>query len=74
MALPVDFWAQFVMAAEHEQPNLEHLIIENANCYATPERAGGLLKLFVIAVRVWAQSFQQPDISWEAEIVNVNCL
>uniref|UniRef100_A0AAX7T168 Rac GTPase-activating protein 1 n=1 Tax=Astatotilapia calliptera TaxID=8154 RepID=A0AAX7T168_ASTCA len=40
LALPVDFWAQFVMAAEHEQPNLEHLIIENANCYATPERAG----------------------------------
>uniref|UniRef100_A0A3B4F1A7 Rac GTPase-activating protein 1 n=1 Tax=Pundamilia nyererei TaxID=303518 RepID=A0A3B4F1A7_9CICH len=40
LALPVVFWAQFVMAAEHEQPNLEHLIIENANCYATPERAG----------------------------------
>ncbi|XP_063321193.1 rac GTPase-activating protein 1 [Pelmatolapia mariae] len=40
LALPVDFWAQFVMAAENEQPNLEHLIIENANCYATPERAG----------------------------------
>lgn len=40
LALPVDFWAQFVMAAENEQPNLAHLIIENANCYATPERAG----------------------------------
>ncbi|KAL3974856.1 hypothetical protein ACER0C_023482 [Sarotherodon galilaeus] len=40
LALPVDFWAQFVMAAENKQPNLEHLIIENANCYATPERAG----------------------------------
>uniref|UniRef100_I3KIT6 Rac GTPase-activating protein 1 n=1 Tax=Oreochromis niloticus TaxID=8128 RepID=I3KIT6_ORENI len=40
LALPVDFWAQFVMAAENKQPKLEHLIIENANCYATPERAG----------------------------------
>uniref|UniRef100_A0A3Q0SBD0 Rac GTPase-activating protein 1 n=1 Tax=Amphilophus citrinellus TaxID=61819 RepID=A0A3Q0SBD0_AMPCI len=38
LALPVDYWAQFVMA-ENENPNLDHLIIENANCYATPERA-----------------------------------
>lgn len=38
LALPVDYWGQFVMA-ENEQPNLNHLIIENANCYATPERA-----------------------------------
>ncbi|XP_045912495.1 rac GTPase-activating protein 1 isoform X2 [Micropterus dolomieu] len=37
LALPVDYWAQFVMA-ENEQANLDHLIIENANCYATPER------------------------------------
>ncbi|XP_042348445.1 rac GTPase-activating protein 1 [Plectropomus leopardus] len=37
LALPVDYWGQFVMA-ESEQPNLNHLIIENANCYATPER------------------------------------
>lgn len=37
LALPVNYWAQFVMA-ENEQPNLDHLIIENANCYATPER------------------------------------
>lgn len=37
LALPVDYWGQFVMA-ENEQPNLDHLIIENANCYATPER------------------------------------
>ncbi|XP_070695930.1 rac GTPase-activating protein 1 [Pempheris klunzingeri] len=41
LALPVDYWAQFVMA-ENEQPNLDHLIIENANCYATPERASML--------------------------------
>ncbi|XP_030589649.1 rac GTPase-activating protein 1 [Archocentrus centrarchus] len=38
LELPVDYWAQFVMA-ENENPNLDHLIIENANCYATPERA-----------------------------------
>ncbi|XP_030278350.1 rac GTPase-activating protein 1 [Sparus aurata] len=37
LSLPADYWRQFV-AAEHEQPNLDHLIIENANCYATPER------------------------------------
>lgn len=34
--LPADYWAQFV--TENEPPNLNHLIIENANCYATPER------------------------------------
>ncbi|XP_068997410.1 rac GTPase-activating protein 1 [Embiotoca jacksoni] len=38
LSLPADYWGQFVMA-QTEQPNLEHLIIENANCYATPERA-----------------------------------
>ncbi|KAM7405167.1 hypothetical protein PAMP_012451 [Pampus punctatissimus] len=37
LALPVDYWGQFV-AAENEHLNLDHLIIENANCYATPER------------------------------------
>nr|XP_046252465.1 rac GTPase-activating protein 1 [Scatophagus argus] len=37
LALPADYWGQFVMAG-NEQPNLNHLIIENANCYATPER------------------------------------
>ncbi|XP_028265725.1 rac GTPase-activating protein 1 [Parambassis ranga] len=37
LSLPVDYWGQFVMA-ENGQPNLNHLIIENANCYATPER------------------------------------
>ncbi|KAM3618134.1 uncharacterized protein V6R79_016102 [Siganus canaliculatus] len=37
LALPADYWGQYVVA-ENEQPNLDHLIIENANCYATPER------------------------------------
>uniref|UniRef100_A0A8C8A2L4 Rac GTPase-activating protein 1 n=1 Tax=Oryzias sinensis TaxID=183150 RepID=A0A8C8A2L4_9TELE len=37
LSLPVDYWAQFVNS-ETEQPNLDQLIIENANCYATPER------------------------------------
>uniref|UniRef100_A0A7N8WZQ4 Rac GTPase-activating protein 1 n=1 Tax=Mastacembelus armatus TaxID=205130 RepID=A0A7N8WZQ4_9TELE len=37
LTLPADYWSQFVMA-ENEQPNLDHLIIENSNCYATPER------------------------------------
>ncbi|CAJ1084574.1 rac GTPase-activating protein 1 [Xyrichtys novacula] len=37
LTLPADYWGQFVMA-ENGHPNLDHLIIENANCYATPER------------------------------------
>uniref|UniRef100_A0A8C9ZWB3 Rac GTPase-activating protein 1 n=1 Tax=Sander lucioperca TaxID=283035 RepID=A0A8C9ZWB3_SANLU len=37
LALPPDYWGQFVML-ESEPPNLDHLIIENANCYATPEK------------------------------------
>lgn len=37
LALPAEYWSQFVMA-ESEQPHADHLIIENANCYATPER------------------------------------
>lgn len=37
LSLPVDYWGQFVMA-ENVPPNLNHLIIENANCYVTPER------------------------------------
>uniref|UniRef100_A0A665W695 Rac GTPase-activating protein 1 n=1 Tax=Echeneis naucrates TaxID=173247 RepID=A0A665W695_ECHNA len=41
LALPVDYWGQFVMA-ENERPNLDPLIIENANCYATPERDPGV--------------------------------
>lgn len=37
LSLPVEYWGQFVMA-ENILPNLDHLIIENANCYSTPER------------------------------------
>uniref|UniRef100_A0A3Q3XAT2 Rac GTPase-activating protein 1 n=1 Tax=Mola mola TaxID=94237 RepID=A0A3Q3XAT2_MOLML len=37
LALPVNYWEQFVNV-ETEQPNLDHLIIQNTNCYATPER------------------------------------
>ncbi|XP_061591316.1 rac GTPase-activating protein 1 [Cololabis saira] len=41
LALPADYWGQFVIA-ENEHLNLDHLIIENANCYATPERVSML--------------------------------
>ncbi|XP_068454702.1 rac GTPase-activating protein 1 [Clinocottus analis] len=37
LGLPADYWSQFLMA-ETYGANLDHLIIENANCYATPER------------------------------------
>ena len=56
LSLPADYWRQFV-AAEHEQPNLDHLIIENANCYATPERSTSSLTscCSAVIIRVWAQ-------------------
>ncbi|XP_034029344.1 rac GTPase-activating protein 1 [Thalassophryne amazonica] len=41
LALPADYWSRFVVA-QNKQPNLSHLIIENANCYATPERVSML--------------------------------
>ncbi|KAF7653892.1 hypothetical protein LDENG_00077190 [Lucifuga dentata] len=37
LSLPLDYWSQFVMA-ENKQPNMDQLVIENINCYATPER------------------------------------
>ncbi|KAM8864501.1 rac GTPase-activating protein 1 [Spinachia spinachia] len=37
LALPVDYWIQFVKVESYPL-NLDHLIIENANSYATPER------------------------------------
>lgn len=40
LSLPADYWSQFVAsAASSEQPDADHLIIENSNCYATPERS-----------------------------------
>lgn len=38
LSLPADYWSRFVMATS-EQPAGDHLIIENSNCYATPERS-----------------------------------
>lgn len=38
LSLPADYWNRFVMATS-EQPAGDHLIIENSNCYATPERS-----------------------------------
>uniref|UniRef100_A0A8C5GYH8 Rac GTPase-activating protein 1 n=1 Tax=Gouania willdenowi TaxID=441366 RepID=A0A8C5GYH8_GOUWI len=34
LTLPTNYWDQFVT----EQHNFDHLVIENANCYVTPER------------------------------------
>ncbi|XP_058498577.1 rac GTPase-activating protein 1 [Solea solea] len=41
LALPVGYWGHFVMV-ENEPPKADHLIIENSNCYATPERVSML--------------------------------
>ncbi|XP_056130825.1 rac GTPase-activating protein 1 [Lampris incognitus] len=36
LALPVEYWNQFVMV-DHDQRNTDHMIIENTNCYSTPD-------------------------------------
>nr|XP_023660740.1 rac GTPase-activating protein 1 [Paramormyrops kingsleyae] len=42
LGLPVEYWTQFVMVVL-EQANPDHMIIENANCYATPENKVSML-------------------------------
>ncbi|XP_071388394.1 rac GTPase-activating protein 1 [Centroberyx affinis] len=42
LVLPVDYWRQFMMV-ESEQPHSDHMIIENANCYATPDMKMSML-------------------------------
>lgn len=37
LSLPMDYWSHFVRV-ENLQPTTDQLIIENANCYSTPER------------------------------------
>ena len=39
LALPVEYWSQFMMV-DQEHPHPDHMIIENANCYATPDQKG----------------------------------
>ncbi|KAM3872549.1 rac GTPase-activating protein 1 [Diretmus argenteus] len=41
LTLPVEYWSQF-MLVENEHPNTDHMIIENANCYSTPDRKLGV--------------------------------
>lgn len=42
LALPVEYWSQF-MIVDHEHPHPDHMIIENANCYATPDQKVSML-------------------------------
>ncbi|KAM4610624.1 rac GTPase-activating protein 1 [Polymixia lowei] len=42
LALPLDYWNQFMMV-ENEQPNSDHMIIQNANCYSTPDMKMSML-------------------------------
>lgn len=37
LSLPADYWSQFVNVG-NEPPHQNQLIIENANCYSTPDR------------------------------------
>ncbi|XP_076022994.1 rac GTPase-activating protein 1 [Genypterus blacodes] len=41
LSLPADYWGQFVMV-ENRLTNSRQLVIENVNCYATPERVSML--------------------------------
>ncbi|KAK0148052.1 Rac GTPase-activating protein 1 [Merluccius polli] len=36
LALPAEYWSQFLMV-EHDHPNSDHMIIENTNCFSTPD-------------------------------------
>ncbi|XP_062314943.1 rac GTPase-activating protein 1 [Osmerus eperlanus] len=42
LALPVEYWSQFMMV-DQEHPHPDHMIIENANCYATPDQKVSML-------------------------------
>ncbi|XP_048873560.1 rac GTPase-activating protein 1 [Brienomyrus brachyistius] len=42
LGLPVEYWSQFMLVVV-EQANPDHMIIENANCYATPENKVSML-------------------------------
>lgn len=58
LSLPADYWSPFVMAAA-EQPAADHLIIENSNCYATPERSASAPGL-ACHLAAQALQFAQP--------------
>ncbi|XP_042561008.1 rac GTPase-activating protein 1, partial [Clupea harengus] len=36
LALPTEYWSQYMMA-ENDQLHSDHMVIENTNCYATPD-------------------------------------
>ncbi|KAL2103654.1 hypothetical protein ACEWY4_000522 [Coilia grayii] len=42
LALPTEYWSQFMMA-ENEQDHPDHMVIENINCYATPDHKVSML-------------------------------
>ncbi|KAI1897067.1 hypothetical protein AGOR_G00079300 [Albula goreensis] len=42
LALPVEYWSQFMMV-DPDQAHPDHMIIENANCYATPDHKVSML-------------------------------
>ncbi|KAJ3587101.1 hypothetical protein NHX12_013491 [Muraenolepis orangiensis] len=36
LSLPLEYWSQFLMV-ENDRPNYDHMVIENTNCYSTPD-------------------------------------
>ncbi|KAJ8409189.1 hypothetical protein AAFF_G00242100 [Aldrovandia affinis] len=42
LGLPVEYWSQFMMV-DHDHAHPDHMIIENTNCYATPDHKVSML-------------------------------
>lgn len=45
LSLPMDYWKNFVMVEENIQRNRDDMIIENTNCYATPDMKNSMSML-----------------------------
>ncbi|XP_041952727.1 rac GTPase-activating protein 1 [Alosa sapidissima] len=43
LALPTEYWSQYMMAENDQDHHLDHMIIENSNCYATPDHKVSML-------------------------------
>lgn len=71
LALPADYWGQYLMA-ESYAPNLDHLIIENSNCYATPERSTSSLDFVCFfSCRVYMGVCAQLFAFWYIIVISV---
>ncbi|XP_028850024.1 rac GTPase-activating protein 1 [Denticeps clupeoides] len=42
LSLPIEYWSQFMMV-ENDKAHADHMVIENTNCYATPDSKVSML-------------------------------